>query len=147
MTARTRELTESIATEYAGTVFRSRLEARWAVFLDVAGIEWQYEPRAIAVPVPRKHRAIGYLPDFWLPEARQIAEVKGFMPPDNFRRLLDIAHGTSWDIAVLGHMPGGFDSRWPVQLHHYNGNFAPHGLYAIPWSPHEPRLERGSYSA
>jgi hypothetical protein len=27
-----------------GYRFRSRLEARWAVFFDVAGIPWQYEP-------------------------------------------------------------------------------------------------------
>lgn len=32
-----------IETLYRGYRFRSRLEARWAVFFDVAGIPWQYE--------------------------------------------------------------------------------------------------------
>jgi len=34
-------------TPYAGCEFRSRLEARAAVFFDAAEIEWQYEPEAI----------------------------------------------------------------------------------------------------
>jgi hypothetical protein len=31
-----------IETEYAGCRFRSRLEARWAVVLDAAGMNWEY---------------------------------------------------------------------------------------------------------
>ena len=31
-------------TTYAGTKFRSRLEARWAAFFDLLGWQWQYEP-------------------------------------------------------------------------------------------------------
>ena len=31
-------------TEYAGCLFRSRLEARWAVFFDTLNIKWEYEP-------------------------------------------------------------------------------------------------------
>jgi len=31
-------------TEYAGVLFRSRLEARWAAFLDLLGWAWEYEP-------------------------------------------------------------------------------------------------------
>lgn len=33
-----------IETVYKGYRFRSRLEARWAVFFDAQGIEWEYEP-------------------------------------------------------------------------------------------------------
>lgn len=43
-----------IATEYAGTTFRSRLEARWARFFDLIGWQWEYEP----------FDADGYVPDF-----------------------------------------------------------------------------------
>ncbi len=32
-----------IETRYAGCRFRSRLEARWTVFFDHLGIEWEYE--------------------------------------------------------------------------------------------------------
>ncbi len=33
-----------IETEYKGYRFRSRLEARWAVFFDACGVDWEYEP-------------------------------------------------------------------------------------------------------
>lgn len=31
-------------TKYSGVEFRSRLEARWAAFFDLAGWKWEYEP-------------------------------------------------------------------------------------------------------
>ena len=34
----------AIQTEYKGYLFRSRLEARWAVFFDACGVDWEYEP-------------------------------------------------------------------------------------------------------
>jgi hypothetical protein len=46
-----------VRTEYQGIRYRSRLEARWAVFFDALAIKFQYEPR-----VPR----IAYLPDFFV---------------------------------------------------------------------------------
>lgn len=135
-------ITESVPTDYAGIRFRSRLEARWAVFLATAGIEWRYEPRTLAIHVPRRHRLIPWLPDFWLPHSAQLAEVKGFMYADGFRRIRDIAHGTKYDVVILGHIPGPFDTRWPIQLHNYKGEYAPHGLYALPWSPGVSLLTR-----
>jgi len=33
-----------IETVYSDHLFRSRLEARWAVFFDYMGIKWVYEP-------------------------------------------------------------------------------------------------------
>ena len=35
---------KAIETEYKGYRFRSRLEARWAVFFDACGVKWEYEP-------------------------------------------------------------------------------------------------------
>ena len=52
---------QSIRTIYAGVEFRSRLEARWAVFFDAMGIPWRYEPRRF--PLEGKG---SYLPDFRL---------------------------------------------------------------------------------
>lgn len=49
-----------IETGYKGYRFRSRLEARWAVFFDAMGIAWEYEPEGYALP--SRH----YLPDFLL---------------------------------------------------------------------------------
>ncbi len=50
-----------IPTHYNGYHFRSRLEARWAVFLDQIGVRYSYEPQGYAM------NGTAYLPDFWLP--------------------------------------------------------------------------------
>lgn len=57
-----------IQTAYRGVLFRSRLEARWAVFFTSLGLDWQYEPEGFETPVGR------YLPDFRV--AGCYAEVK-----------------------------------------------------------------------
>ncbi len=59
-----------IETIYKGYKFRSRLEARWAVFFDKMEIEFQYEPEGF------KLKSGWYLPDFWLPQVKMWAEVK-----------------------------------------------------------------------
>lgn len=68
---------KAIETRYAGHRFRSRLEARWAVFFDHLGVEWEYEPQGYVVG------GTPYLPDFRLlnlPYPRPVLfEVKG--PP------------------------------------------------------------------
>lgn len=52
-----------IETYYKGYRFRSRLEARWAVFFDALGIEWEYEKEGYEFEDGTR-----YLPDFWIPE-------------------------------------------------------------------------------
>ena len=52
-------------------LFRSRLEARWAVFFDAMGIEWEYEPEGIVLS-----DGTNYLPDFYLPHFHCYFEVK-----------------------------------------------------------------------
>lgn len=59
-----------IETHYNGYRFRSRLEARWAVFFDALGIKYEYELEGFELAGGR------YLPDFWFPELRLWAEVK-----------------------------------------------------------------------
>ena len=51
----------AIETSYDGCRFRSRLEARWAVFFNAAGIEWQYEPEGFIL-----EDGSWYLPDFYI---------------------------------------------------------------------------------
>lgn len=63
---------KAIPTRYAGCHFRSRLEARWAVFFDTLEIAWDYEPEGVVT-----EDGTHYLPDFWLPELRVWFEVKG----------------------------------------------------------------------
>lgn len=52
----------AIPTAYKGVQFRSRLEARWAVFFDALRITWEYEPKQLSLA-----NGIGYTPDFFLP--------------------------------------------------------------------------------
>ncbi len=48
-----------IETTYRGYRFRSRLEARWAVFFDAVALKWEYEPEGFVLP-----DKTWYLPDF-----------------------------------------------------------------------------------
>ena len=52
---------KAIPTEYNGYRFRSRLEARWAVFFDKLGIDYEYEIEGYEVA-----NGVWYLPDFHL---------------------------------------------------------------------------------
>lgn len=60
-----------IETYYNGYRFRSRLEARWAVFFDSGHIPYEYEPEGY-----RLQDGTLYLPDFYLPELSMHVEVK-----------------------------------------------------------------------
>ena len=67
----------AIETSYDGCRFRSRLEARWAVFFNAAGIEYQYEPEGFVLS-----DGSWYLPDFYIKTPGGdywFAEVKGNM--------------------------------------------------------------------
>ena len=61
---------KAIETSYKGYRFRSRLEARWAVFFDALNIQWQYEPEGFDLD------GLFYLPDFHLDTVDMWAEVK-----------------------------------------------------------------------
>lgn len=66
-----------IETIYNGYRFRSRLEARWAVFFDALDIEYQYEPEGFLLGTFPDEPPIPYLPDFFLPKTKTWVEVKG----------------------------------------------------------------------
>lgn len=71
-----------IETLYAGCRFRSRTEARYALFFDALGIRWQYEVEGYETPYGR------YLPDFWLPDQEYSLEVKPEFPTEDEQRKL-----------------------------------------------------------
>ena len=81
-----------IETAYHGYRFRSRLEARWAVFLDHLRIPWEYEPQGYVVD------GVPYLPDFLIYPDTEIAtwfEVKGKFPTrEELAKAADLAQGT-----------------------------------------------------
>src|ERR1039458_4891322 len=66
-----------IPTEWHGWRFRSRCEARWAVFLETLGIEFVFEPEGFSL-----EDGTLYLPDFWLPKLKLFCEVKPGFPTE-----------------------------------------------------------------
>lgn len=81
---------KAIETVFDGYRFRSRLEARWAVFFKTLGIEYQYEVEGFDLD------GVRYLPDFWLPEQDCWIEIKGKEPTDSEKQKVQkLAHLTS----------------------------------------------------
>jgi hypothetical protein len=63
----------AIQTKFNAHRYRSRLEARYAVLLQVCGLPFQYEREGFELESGR------YLPDFWLPTKGIWLEVKGWV--------------------------------------------------------------------
>lgn len=101
---------KAIQTRYGGCRFRSRLEARWAVAFDAAGLRWDYEPQGYVI------NGRPYLPDFYLPQAGCWVEIK----PDRFepdreladtlaalaresRRRVVLLSGIDWEGCLIWH--------------------------------------------
>lgn len=110
-----------IPTIYKGYRFRSRLEARWAVFFDACGVEWEYEPEGYDLG-----DGLYYLPDFLLhgvqgrAEGDLYVEVKGKMTADDAKKIfrfceIGMPHGDACDksytaVLVVGKIPDGKDA-------------------------------------
>ncbi|HMF18863.1 MAG TPA: hypothetical protein VKE98_16775, partial [Gemmataceae bacterium] len=100
---------KAIETSYNGYLFRSRLEARWAVFLDALGVPYEYEPQGFDMD------GLHYLPDFKLPVQKLWLEIK---PPGGFhgedvRKVLEFGknqtilaiEGNPWPWEYLAWLP------------------------------------------
>ena len=124
-----------IETIYRGYRFRSRLEARWAVFFDRVGIAWEYEPQGYEVGFSGgEWSKTRYLPDFWLPQTKTWAEVKGDVETINWQLLAEAVDwgcglpdtteswGTTRGLLLLGPIPEP-SSYWPAHpiLQHHKG--------------------------
>lgn len=86
-----------IQTTYNGQRFRSRLEARWAMFFTLIGAKYYYEFEAFNLP----HGP--YLPDFWLPDVRGglWVEIKPVSPSEHESALAnDLCEATKKDVAI-----------------------------------------------
>jgi hypothetical protein len=93
---------KAIETLYKGYRFRSRLEARWAVFFDASKIEWEYEVEGYELPSGR------YLPDFWLPQVNMWAEVKaGDFLDAEIIKCGELSTATGFECLMLGGAPSG----------------------------------------
>ena len=65
---------QAIPTQYKGYKFRSRLEARFAVFFDALNQGFRYEPEGYNL-----ERGLNYLPDFFL-DVGYFVEIKPYYP-------------------------------------------------------------------
>lgn len=107
---------KAIQTRYAGYLFRSRLEARWAVFFDALKLDWQYEPEGFDLPSGQK-----YLPDFKIKskfhETLLWVEVKplGIDCEKTISDFMD-ASPSEWRCTILHDIP---DPRFISQTGHY----------------------------
>ena len=102
------------STIYKNIRFRSRLEAKWAIFFDEMGIRYRYEPGIYKVPI--NGYFMKYQPDFALlniktqQEIQQplYVEVKGANHYrniyENDRKILE-SFGSSNSLLVLGSFP------------------------------------------
>jgi hypothetical protein len=124
-----------IETLYRGYRFRSRLEARWAVFFDTARIPWRYEQEGfdlsdVELPnepgvleqmrmrTPEDREAVNkkdtpkwYLPDFYLPRQECWVEIKAREPSRKEGELM--AH-LAWGTGQSGYIF--WDLRAPKEI-------------------------------
>jgi hypothetical protein len=110
---------KAIETLYNGHRFRSRLEARWAVFMDCLGIKYQYEPEGYTDGKTK------YLCDFYLPKVLvadgiwnfgcwlEIKPTPAFV--DNFavKKAVMVATGTNQPVHIFA---GGIDCKQGITI-------------------------------
>ncbi len=79
-----------------GTIFRSRLEARWAALFDAIGWKWEYEPFDLD----------GYIPDFAILGDRPLlVEVKPGLTLEELSVHAEKAEIANRDILIVGATP------------------------------------------
>lgn len=109
----------AIETPYDGWIFRSRTEARWAVFWNALGLRYEYEPEGFELASYR------YLPDFWLPDIRIWVEVKPDYPSLGGKKKANLlSRATDRPVLVVCGMP--WDEQGYVA-------YAPKGVFWSDW--------------
>lgn len=102
---------KAIETRYAGYRFRSRTEARWAVFFDSLDIKWDYEPEGFELS-----DGTWYLPDFRLTDTfgcRYWLEVKGDAPKAaEVRKAQLLCIGLDDEVFLATGGPGDNEALW-----------------------------------
>ena len=108
---------KAIETKYNGYKFRSRLEARWAVFFDAATIKYEYEPEGYELTDD-----VRYLPDFYLPDEDIFVEVKASRESAFFeiKKALKFVRSANKPLLLLSNMPDASHAIWffPALYYH-----------------------------
>ena len=137
----------AIPTEYKGYRFRSRLEARWAVFFDACRVKWEYEPEGFALPNGQY-----YLPDFLLhgcdgrSPSDLYVEVKGKMTEADAEKIwqfsgveyVDKHMNVANPILVVAGIPDGDDIR---DIENFCKEWGYNGFPGIRRGPHPFNFE------
>ena len=118
----------AIRTRYNGYIFRSKLEACWAIFFDAAGIRYVYEQEGYEQEWSKKK----YLPDFYLPGLDFHVEVKPERP--NYEKeILRTKDFIVWGgpikrLLILSDIPPRTDDGgiWHFPCYVYNASYASH---------------------
>jgi hypothetical protein len=99
---------KAIDTIYEGYRFRSRLEARWAVFFDSVGWRWSYEAEGYTFP-----DGTCYLPDFYLLDYGLFIEIKGQEPTEKeCAKAINMKKGGKSVLIIVG-------PPWEVENFHH----------------------------
>lgn len=106
-------------TRYGKYLFRSRLEARWAVFMDLLSIEYEYEAHFEEVETVRG--SFWYKPDFYIPRLEYYIEIKPRKPTEK----------------ELGKAAGWANCIESIVIFYSLG---PEGGNLMYWGPEKPRL-------
>lgn len=97
---------KAIQTIYKGRRFRSRLEARWAIFFDAIDIGWEYETEGFQLGKTK------YLTDFRIQSfgANKVdlyIEIKPNKPSiEEIHKCFEVANGTNTCVALICGTPG-----------------------------------------
>lgn len=106
-----------IETFYKGYKFRSRLEARWAVFFDEMRFKWEYEPQGFGLS-----NGMAYLPDFRINAMDGVSQWYEIKPqgdpgdgkmqqfekdfkaqnPDDLKNYFTVLSGDPWELLESG---------------------------------------------
>lgn len=132
---------QAIETKYNGYRFRSRLEARWAVFFDTLGIRYEYEKEGYDLhdtfyevvtyqSFESEDYFIGrgfvkgghYLPDFWLPDNDAFVEIKGetVSSASESKAIALAYHSNKYVYVCSGNIGEDVDIRSYIPGHHSN---------------------------
>ena len=152
---------QPIETMYDGYRFRSRLEARWAVFFATLGIHYEYESEGYTLSDGTR-----YLPDYWLPQVSMFAEVKPAVLGDDIveigddamRKAIGLVEGTGHPLLILDGPPRitNYWGLWPDEIagwywedvflsegHRYH--LSEHRFYASTGATYERRHASAAY--
>jgi len=125
------ERPKPLPTTQFGIRFRSRAEARWAIFFTSLGLRWSFEHQAFG------RGRLKYLPDFYLPDCRIWVEVKTGWPDDEAKKKCELLHDATGELVVIAcNGPSLFENTlvygWPES-----------GFWSEPMAWFEDRLDKG----